>query len=442
MPKRILFLANDIGGGLGHVRRAVRIAGLLNKGEWEPAILYHNTGTVSRIPTGLKTIHVPLKRERYYVKLRALFSPVHFFPQKPLPGEPYFWEFASLNYQVLRDGYFTRSLVKSRFRRICRIISRWKPDLLIGDGHLLTSLIGKQLGVPVVQVIRAFVFPEKPDFLWWKETPLDLIPPPSLWAFEEVFNQLKIEIPGDASGLLKGDAYLIPGLKLIEPIETEAPHLYFGYKLSSLYDPRLQNLELKKHTKKIYITVGGGAWKSHLSELYQFLLKLLQTFDVQIIISDPFNVLEGEKRWRDEPDIEIFRWIESSTIFPNLDLIIHHGGYNTTLESLWWGVLSIILPFHSEQEGNGRRLEQLGAGKLFPVATQPYRTIEFKSYCGDFTMRGGFGFGLKKESVLRALEEILSGDKHKQESQRLSESLKKQFNSSKLHTFLDNIREI
>jgi hypothetical protein len=57
-------------------------------------------------------------------------------------------------------------------------------------------------------------------------------------------------------------------------------------------------------------------------------------------------------------------------------------------------------------------------------------------------MRGGFEFGLKQESLLQVLEEFLSGDKYKQETKSLSESLKKQFNSAKLQTFLDTIREV
>ncbi len=439
MSKRVLLFANDIGGGLGHVRRAIHIANLLRERGWQTAMLFHNSATAARIPTGLESIHIPLTKEQLYVKFRALFSPVHYFPAESLPGEPYFWEFASLNYQVLRDGYFTPSLVNARFNRISKAVNQWKPDLLVGDGHLLTGLVGKRLGLPVVQVIRSFVFPEKPDFLWWKQTPQDLIPPASLQAFEKPFGKLNMELPADASGLLNGDAYLVPGTDAIEPIRTSTPHLFYGYRVNSDYDPRLQNLQLKRHTKKVYITVGGGSWKSGLSDIYQFLLSILQKFDVQIIVSDPFNVLDGDDRWHGQPNIEIFRWIESSTVFPNLDLIIHHGGYSTMMESLWWGVPSIILPFHSEQEGNGRRLEQLGVGKLFSVAAVPYRTVGFRSYSGEFTMRGGFEFGLKKEEIIPALEHVLSNDETKTTAANLSDALRKKFNPEEMTDFLENV---
>ncbi len=58
---------------------------------------------------------------------------------------------------------------------------------------------------------------------------------------------------------------------------------------------------------------------------------------------------------------------------PQLDLIrrstltISHGGLNTALESLAWGVPLVVLPVTYDQPGVGARVEWFGAGRSIPV---------------------------------------------------------------------------
>ena len=58
---------------------------------------------------------------------------------------------------------------------------------------------------------------------------------------------------------------------------------------------------------------------------------------------------------------------------PQLDLIrqsaltISHGGLNTTLESLAWGVPMVVLPVAYDQPGVGARVEWTGVGRSIPV---------------------------------------------------------------------------
>src|SRR5262249_52818632 len=59
---------------------------------------------------------------------------------------------------------------------------------------------------------------------------------------------------------------------------------------------------------------------------------------------------------------------------PQLDLIRHsaltisHGGLNTVLESLAWGVPMVVLPVTYDQPGVGARVEWAGVGRSIPVA--------------------------------------------------------------------------
>ncbi len=436
MGRKALFLANDIGGGLGHVRRCVQIAKTLHGIGWQPAFVFHNKNTRKHLPSEFPAFSVPLTRDKVYTLFRSKFSPIHHYPENHLSTAPYFWEFDSLNYQVLRDGYFTPGISRGRLNRLQKTIGAWKPDILVGDGHLLTYLLGKKMDIPVVQVIRYFAFPENPRFIWWKEPLSEVIRPRSSKVFEDILDASGEPPTADGSHLLRGDGYLIPGNREIEPVTTISPHLFYGYDAGSYYDQRLLFKDPKDHTRKVYVTIGGGAWKSQVKEYYDFLLSIFKQKDFQVIISDPYNILGETLQNSHWPNVRAFRWIESSTVFPNLDLIIHHGGYGTTMESLWWGVPSIVVPFHTEQEGNGRRLQKLGAGEVLCPAAAPLENVSFKYYYGRFTMAGGFHFGLTKERFLSTFEQVMTEPAYKENAGKMSEKLRAAWEPDSLINFL------
>ena len=439
MSKKILFLPNDLGGGLGHVRRTLRLAEVLRRDNWQLGFLAHRKNTLKYFQNSDTIFYIPTSTEEWIYRLRKVFKPVHFRPQRKLPSEPYFWEFNSLNFQIYRDGYFTPASVWDRFRKLVKIINKWRPDVIVGDGHLLTFFLGKYCKIPVIQIVRYAVFPENQNFIWWKKRSNYRGSPPSSLAFKSLFEKVGENFASEANEFLQGDAYLIPGTPEIEPIVTKKSHLFFGYHIESNWDSRLLDIDTKKRQRKIYITIGGGSRRSHISEYYKVLIGTVKDLDAQIVFSDPHAVLHQKYNKQEYPNISVFKWIDSSTIFPYLNLVIHHGGYNTVLESLWWGVPSVIIPSHTEQEGNGRRLQLLKVGKIIPISNEPYQEIIFDSYYGKSSMFGGFEFNLTPELVISTIHEMLYKAEYTKSALIQSSKLKLQFNPDKiLHFFRKN----
>jgi MGT family glycosyltransferase len=84
---------------------------------------------------------------------------------------------------------------------------------------------------------------------------------------------------------------------------------------------------------------------------------------------------------------------------PQLDLIrqaaltISHGGLNTALESLAWGVPMVVLPVTYDQPGVGARVEWAGVGRSIPVARLTFERLRVavRTVLGDpaYRVRAG-----------------------------------------------------
>jgi UDP:flavonoid glycosyltransferase YjiC (YdhE family) len=92
----------------------------------------------------------------------------------------------------------------------------------------------------------------------------------------------------------------------------------------------------------------------------------------------------------------------------NADMVIFHGGHNTMTESVVCGKPTITVPFHSEQEGNGRRLEQGGCGLVVKLSKESYKRVEAKWMYGTYSLMVQSRYDLTPEQLSEKVEEILS----------------------------------
>jgi UDP:flavonoid glycosyltransferase YjiC (YdhE family) len=70
--------------------------------------------------------------------------------------------------------------------------------------------------------------------------------------------------------------------------------------------------------------------------------------------------------------VHVERYVPQSLILPHADLVVHHGGHNTTLAALAHGLPQVIIPLGADQPANARRCDELGLGiALWPVDRTP-----------------------------------------------------------------------
>jgi MGT family glycosyltransferase len=61
--------------------------------------------------------------------------------------------------------------------------------------------------------------------------------------------------------------------------------------------------------------------------------------------------------------------VPQTNVLPHVDLVITHGGNNTTTESLHFGKPMVLLPLFWDQYDNAQRIDEIGAGVRLPTYT-------------------------------------------------------------------------
>lgn len=421
---KVLLLPSDHGGGRGHVSRCEYLAQKLRSDSFEPTLVLEAKHFKSSVNSdGLDRVLLDTRSERFekYQFTKPFKPGVHL--KERLYKRPVFMAFDGLAYQIPRDGYWTPKLVRSRFNKLCRIIESKKPDMLIGDTHFLTFLLGRKFDLPVIQITRSAGFPPNPGFLWWTEDNAQYAAPDFLPPFAPLLDELAINSIGKAEDLLQGDLYLVPASPEIEPCGSGSNIVYCG-PLTALdhNTARVPFFEEESDVAKIYVSIGGGADRGQEKQFFDRVLDLFKDKEYRVLVSTGKRVKASSYKNK-AVNMKFRDWVPGSAAVCQSDLVIFHGGYGTTMEVLSAARPSIVLPAHTEQEGNGRRLEALQVGRVFPPLQKP-DILHFDWPLGEYTMGACSEMRWDEDAMFEALPQLLYGpafDKLK----GISENLKK-----------------
>jgi len=407
--KKVLLLPSDHGGGRGHVARSLYLAQKLNQLGCRTAVVLDKQFEKQKDPLVQLVRFNPRWEKIVKYQLKRPVKPAVRSTSK-LSALPVFHQIGSLAYQVPRDNYLSERIVKYRLKHLGKIIDRFKPDVLIGDTHFLTRLAGKRYDIPVVQITRLAGFPERPKFLWWMEEKPFLEEPDGAAPFRKAARDVGLEEPQRAEDLLKGDRYIIPAIYKIEPIRNSDKEIYYTGPLSpTRFTPkRLPFFEEKNEYPRIYITIGGGSIRYNEEYFFNLLIDIFNRSDFKVLVTTAGRAPAKQFNGR-AANVYFVDWVDGPSAVYHSDLVIHHGGYSTTIETLLGGKPAIVLPSHSEQEGNGYRLAKLQVGEVVPIYSEPLTPLEFVWPYGKYTINVAYNLDLNGPKLLQKINDMLYG---------------------------------
>lgn len=409
---KALLLPSYLGSGFGHIGRCLALAGELRARGWQCHFAVAG-------PHAEK-----VRRTGYHV-----YEPRRPFRPKPkTKNGPAYTILSDMNYQLVRDRFDSPRVVRASVREALRLVKHLQPDVLIGDTWPLTHIIGRQSGIPVVQITKSIVHPACPRLIWWEETPPVVVSPDVRDVFNPVLRDWGLPPIERAEDLLAGDLLLIPSIPELDPVQAGFPSTrYVGALIRS--DPLSSEWKvwlerLGRGRPLVYVTLGGGADPVSGLDLFSVVVQALGDFAANIVISTGAKFNPADLATPPENMI-MKKWVPGPAMIARSDLVISHGGYGTMMESVLHGVPSVIIPFHSEQEANGRRLEASGVGIVLRHSDGPYELVRMPWRRGTFTMLVAALPTLTPARLRDAVERILNEEQFRCNADRLKQDLAK-----------------
>jgi MGT family glycosyltransferase len=322
-------------------------------------------------------IDVPIAVERAGLPIERLFLP-------PATAFHAILLSRSSGYAEVRRAWalFTGGL-ESLTRSLLRRLEHQRPDVMVIDFAFFAGMLAaEKLGIPYVSVYHSglpFRGPGVPPF--GSGLPIGTPEGQELRRAEEAERELlsrtrkKVESVRRAVGLGPGPEDFLrspssPWLNLVVSHESiEAPRTGLGpscFFVGPCFSARRGLAQesfpfdkLQDGAFKVYVSLGTVF--NNRPEVFLTLLQALDTPGVQAIVSagSSYDHLASRKL---PGNALLFRRVPQLEVLPRVDLVIGHGGNNTTNETLAAGKPLLVVPVGGEQRDNSRRVEYLGAG--------------------------------------------------------------------------------
>lgn len=172
---------------------------------------------------------------------------------------------------------------------------------------------------------------------------------------------------------------------------------------------------LRNDKFKIYVSLGSVF--NNKPDVFRTIMHGLDQPEYQVIISagSAYDAFRNEQI----PDnVLLFPWVPQVALLPEVDMVIGHGGNNSTNETLAAGKPLIVVPIGGEQGDNARRIEYLGAGLRVDLSSLTKQVIT--DTVGR--IRADSGFQLRSARIKKELDKTDGAETASKLIQRLAQT--------------------
>ncbi|HEX3427364.1 MAG TPA: glycosyltransferase [Candidatus Limnocylindrales bacterium] len=284
------------------------------------------------------------------------------------------------------------------------IVARQRPDVIVEDNVVAFPAL-QTAGRPFVRIVSCNPL----------EIPGPDIPPPysglpsddrSAWgAFAAEYDRTHRETWGTFDDWVRGQgARPLPDLEFMHA--SDRLNLYVYPEVADYTDRRPLDSTWRRLDSSVRATdhafelpepmangpAGSGLVYLSLGSLGSADVELMRRL-VAILAETPHRYIVSKGPQHADYDLAPNMWgaefLPQTTIIPLVDLVITHGGNNTTTEAFHFGKPMIVLPLFWDQYDNAQRVEETGFGvRLATYAFEPAELTEaIERLLGDGSLR-------------------------------------------------------
>ena len=298
-------------------------------------------------------------------------------PARSVPDPPFDLAKASQAWDV--EEFFGWLFADEEFVRASTalhldVIREFKPDVVVDSFGVFACLAARVAGVPLATVLQGNFHPESDGFRWWAGKR-----PAGLPSIVPLINKIAIEygsVPVTRSvDLLAGDLSLIVGTPETDPVSPTARVTHIGPIVWQRGDAELPReiAALRSGKPVVWVYSGNPRYAPVPTAIDSIVviraaIAALAGADVEVVLTTGYQELPAEVGTL-PANFHHAAYVPGRAMAERSDLMVHHGGHSSVMQSLAAGTPAVIIPTISERESNARRLVSLGAGEIvLPIA--------------------------------------------------------------------------
>jgi UDP:flavonoid glycosyltransferase YjiC (YdhE family) len=293
-------------------------------------------------------------------------------PSRSLPDPPFDLAKASQAWDV--EEFFGWLFTDEEFVRAntalhLDLIREFKPDVVVDSFGVFACLAARIAGVPLATVLQGNFHPQSDGFRWWAgERPADL--PSIAPLINKVAGEYGLAPVRRSVDLLAGDLSLIVGTPETDPVSPTARVTHIGPIVWQRGDAQLPSDIASLHPGKpvVWVYSGNPRYAPVPTAIDSIVvmraaIAALADAPVEVVLTTGYQEVPAEIG-RMPSNFHHAAYVPGRAMAERSQLMVHHGGHSSVMQTLAAGTPAVIIPTISERESNARRLVALGAGEM------------------------------------------------------------------------------
>ena len=293
-------------------------------------------------------------------------------PSRSLPDPPFDLAKASQAWDV--EEFFGWLFADEEFVRAnttlhLDVFREFKPDVVVDSFGVFACLATRIADVPLATVLQGNFHPQSDGFRWWAgERPAGL---PSITPLiNKVGSEYGRAPVARSVDLLAGDLSLIVGTPETDPISSSARVTHIGPIVWQRGDAQLPSEinSLRSGKPVVWVYSGNPRYAPVATTIDSIVviraaIAALADAPIEVVLTTGYQEIPTEIGTLPS-NFHHAAYVPGRTMAERSDLMVHHGGHSSVMQSLAAGTPAVIIPTISERESNARRLVALGAGEI------------------------------------------------------------------------------